>query len=360
MKTTRRANAPQNRKPSIWRYVVLLLIVGVCTLGFYGLRLYSQARYTANSIYNPSTAGKKASAKIKVQKPLAILLLGADTGAIGRNDQGKSDTIIVCTIDPKTNQTHLLSIPRDTNAQIIGMKNFRMFKINDAYNQGGSAMARATVEKLLNVPIDYYVTIDMGGLETVVDALGGIDVDVPFTFTSSHTDNLHFTKGPMHLNGKYALAYARMRYEDPEQDYGRQKRQQQVIKAVVKKAVSGQGLAQFTELLKSLSQNVKTDMSFDDMVGVFQHYPKATKKITSSSLKGYTGLVQTADYSWPLSFQIPPTDNLQAESDRLRKILGLKAETLDNATTKENALNPNFRFEDVNYDQYFVNYALTD
>nr|WP_243681851.1 LCP family protein [Lacticaseibacillus manihotivorans] len=68
--------------------------------------------------------------------------------------------------------------------------------------------ARATVEKLLNVPIDYYVTIDMGGLETVVDALGGIDVDVPFTFTSSHTDNLHFTKGPMHLNGKYALAYA--------------------------------------------------------------------------------------------------------------------------------------------------------
>lgn len=96
-------------------------------------------------------------------------------------------------------------------------------------------MAINTVTKLVNVPISYYLTINMGALEKVVDAVGGVDVQVPFSFTSSKTGGQHFTKGGMHLNGNMALAYARMRYEDPKGDYGRQQRQQQVIKAILKK-----------------------------------------------------------------------------------------------------------------------------
>ncbi len=358
MKPSRRMTRTKRHRPALAKYIVLLVITGLCTLGFYGLRLYSQARYIAGTIYTPTTAGKQAAARIKAKKPISILLLGADTGAIGRTYQGNSDTMIVCTIDPQHHETKLLSVPRDTNAQIVGTKHFRMFKINDAYTRGGSQMARATAEKLLNVPLNYYVTIDMGGLETVVNALGGVDVDVPFSFTSKSTGGQHFTKGKMHLDGEMALAYARMRHEDPRQDYGRQMRQQQMIKAVVKKTLSTKGLTEFTAILKTLSKNVKTDMSFDDMVALFQNYRSATKKLTASSLKGYEGRVQTADYAGPLSFQIPATKTLQATSDSLRKTLGLKQETLDNATTQENALNPDFIFGPVSGKQNFVNYDL--
>lgn len=355
MKETR---STKHHQPSLMRYIMLLVMTLLCTLGFYGLRLYSQAKYTAETMYTPTTAGKQAAAKIKARKPISILLLGADTGAVGRTYQGNSDTMIICTIDPQHSQTKLLSIPRDTNAEIVGTENFRMFKINDAYTRGGSTMARATAEKLLNVPLNYFVTIDMGGLQTIVDALGGVDVLVPFSFTSSHTGNQHFTKGMMHLDGEHALAYARMRYEDPKGDYGRQQRQQQIIKAVVKKAISTKGLTQFSAILKTLSKNVKTDLSFDDMVAIFQNYRGAAKHISTTSLQGYEGLVQTTASADPLSFQIPATKTLQAASNELRTTLGLSKAKLTNATTKENTLNPDFIFGPVQGKQYFVNYVL--
>lgn len=87
--------------------------------------------------------------------------------------------MIVATVNPDKEQVKLVSIPRDTLVQLQGADEFNMQKINAAYNVGGSDMAMSTVEKMFDVPIDYYVTVNMGGLSKIVDAVGGVDVDVP-------------------------------------------------------------------------------------------------------------------------------------------------------------------------------------
>nr|WP_225350718.1 LCP family protein [Lacticaseibacillus camelliae] len=237
-----RVNRRQNLHPHrpILKIMLLIVTTALVALGAYGLRLYSQTKYALNSTYQgigteDGSAGTVAKT-IQQKKPFAVLLLGTDTGAFGRNDTGRSDTMIVVVINPKTQTTNMVSLPRDTAAKMIGTKSFNMQKINAAYEIGGSKMAVNTASALVNVPIKYYLTVNMGALEKVVDAVGGVDVNVAFSWSDPHVGTYKFTKGKMHLNGAEALAYARMRHADSEGDYGRQKRQQQVIKAIVKKS----------------------------------------------------------------------------------------------------------------------------
>ncbi|KRM71522.1 LCP family protein [Lacticaseibacillus brantae] len=343
-----RRQQPQKRPwGRIW---LLVLVLGFFTAGTYALRLYSQTKYALGDTYR--LANGKVATEIQDKKPFAALLLGVDTGADGRIDKGNSDTMIIAVVNPQKKQTTLVSVPRDTAAQLIGTKTFNMQKINAAYNVGGSDMAINTVSKLVNVPIKYFLTINMGALEKVVNAVGGIDVDVPFSFTSHHTNNEHFTKGPMHLNGRMALVYARMRYEDPKGDYGRQERQQQVIKAILKKAVSMDTLGNFSELLSTLSKNIATNLSFNDMLGVFQNYRDAASTIKSDHLAGQGAWV----YPGPSSYQIASTAELQRVSNKLRTALGLQTETIYNQNTRENKANIDFKF-DGNQDQVYTIYV---
>ncbi|KRN30182.1 Transcriptional regulator [Lactobacillus selangorensis] len=326
----KRSNLHRGRKIAILIVFVLLFSVGA-----YALRLWEQTQDTANSIFK-QIDGNKVSTNIKDKKPFAILLLGVDTGADGRIDKGNSDTMIIATINPQKKTTTLTSIPRDTMAQIIGTKKTNVQKVNAAYNIGGSTMAIKTVEKLVNVPIDYYVTINMGALSKIVDAVGGIDVDVPFSFTSEATGGQHFKKGKMHLNGKMALAYSRMRHEDPEGDYGRQKRQQQVIKAIVKAALSMNTLTNFDKIMNTLKKNMATNLTLDDMLTLQSEYRATAKNIKKDQLQGENAYIGGASY------QVATTKELRRVSNSLRKELGLKAETLKNAETQMNKLNPTF------------------
>ncbi|MCG4281587.1 LCP family glycopolymer transferase [Lacticaseibacillus saniviri] len=334
----RMKNRPTKSRP-ILKLLLMIVSIALFTAAAYGLRLYSQTRYALGDTYRTLNNGKVATA-IKDKKPFAALLLGVDTGADGRIDKGNSDTMIVVVVNPAKKKTTMISIPRDTAAQLIGTEHFNMQKINAAYNVGGSDMAINTVSKLTNVPINYFLTVNMGALEKIVDAVGGIDVNVPFSFTSHHTNNEHFTKGPMHLDGKMALVYSRMRYEDPNGDYGRQARQQQVIKAILKKATSMDALGNFTDLLNTVSKNIATNLSFDDMLGVFQNYRAAATTVSSDHLAGKNAWV----YPGPASYQIPSTEELQRVSDKLRKALDLEPETINNQNVRENNANTSFDF----------------
>lgn len=358
MQRTKHQSPHQPKKHRFLKVILLLVVIVGIGAGAYAAKIY----LAANSAMSNSFRGnndKNADKRIKDKDNLSILILGVDTGEEGRIDRGNSDTMIVAALNPNQKQMQMVSIPRDTAAQIIGYKGFKMAKINAAYNLGGSEMAKKTVAELLNIPINYYVTLDMKGLEKVVDSVGGVDVEVPFTFTSEATGGQTFNKGKRHLNGNMALAYARMRHEDPEGDYGRQKRQQQVIKAILKKAMSFDGFQHFSELLNSLSNSMTTDINFNNMVGLFNNYRDAADKVASDSLKGQTAWVQTPDYNFPLSFQIISNNELQRVSDKLRKVLNLASEPVNNAETKENALNPNFRFG-VDYDQDFIIKKIND
>jgi len=335
----------KNKKHRKLKVFILILVLLIGGGGAYAMRISGQIKSAANKIYKPAD-GKSVSTSIKNKKAFSILLLGVDTGADGRVDKGNSDTMIVATVNPKKNQVKLVSIPRDTLAQLQGAESFNMQKINAAYNVGGSKMAMSTVEKMFDIPIDYYVTVNMGALSKIVTAIGGVDVDVPFDFAWNGSS---FTKGKMHLNGQQALDYSRMRYDDPEGDYGRQKRQRQVITSMIKSAVSFKSLTNFESILNTLEDSVATNLSFDDMVSMQANYRSAAKSIKSDYLKGRDADVEGSSY------QIPTNDEIQRVSDVLRTALGLKTTTIDNAETKQNNLNTNFT--GLEYQQDFTVYS---
>lgn len=333
---TRQQHRKSPRKRRHWglRILSVLLVLIVAALiggGIYIHKIYQQTGKSFNKMYTPPKG--TASTKIQQGKPFSILFLGVDTGADGRIDRGNSDTLIVVTVNPKTRKTSMHSIPRDTLAEMIGDKKRNMQKLNAAYNLGKSTMAKKSVGHLLNVPIDYYVTMNMGGLKTIVNAVGGIDINAKMNVGF---DGVWITKGKHHLNGTQALAYARMRYQDPKGDYGRQMRQQEVIKAVAKKLISPKGIGHYDDLLKALQPNVRTDINFNTLATAAFKYRHNASKITSEHLQGNSAWINGSSY------QIAATNELNRVSSNIRKELGLKAEKVDNSETRLNALNPTF------------------
>lgn len=320
----------------------LTLLIVFFAVGAYGFRLYAQAQNSLGNTYK-ALDGKSPSAKISNKKPVSILLLGVDTTDNGVRDaekdyRGNSDTMIVVTVNPKTNKTTMVSVPRDTMTQIwkgVGNNTKKIAKINSAYNVGNEESAVVTTEKLLNVPIDYYVKVDFNSLKKIVNAVGGVDVNVPFSFSYGDTGEKesHFKKGKMHLNGKQALDYSRMRYDDPEGDYGRQKRQRQIITAIIKGAASAKTFTRYQKVLDSISNSMTTNLSFTDMQSMFLSYNGAAKNIGSDHLQGYGSMINGSSY------EIASTKELQRVSNKLRKQMGLSQETLSNHETKLNKYN---------------------
>lgn len=328
-----------------WWRIALLVILGLLVIWL--VRFYNSAKSASALMYKDD--GAHISHLIENKKPVSILMLGIDTGADGRVDRDNSDTMIVLTLNPQTKQATMTSIPRDTLARIVGIMPESMQKINAAYNIGSSRMAKRTVSKLLNVPINYYVTVNMGTLEKVVNDVGGVTVDSKFTIRGNNgTGKVLVHKGKVHLDGSQALVYVRMRHQDPEGDYGRQKRQQQVIKALVPKLLSFKGLLHYQQIMNSIASGMQTDLNFNDIVGLIRHYHGCRKDITSTHLQGKTAYINGSSY------QVAPTSNLQKNSNQLRAQLQLKHEKLNNAETRLNALNPLFfaNTDSIYYDTY--------
>ncbi|MFQ7322034.1 MAG: LCP family protein, partial [Lactobacillus delbrueckii] len=298
---------------------------------------------------NGSTA---TSARIAAKKPISILVLGVDQGLEGRNDKGNSDTIILVTVNPTTKKATMTSIPRDTLTEILGETSntsYYMFKVNSAYQFGGSSGSVKTVSAMLNVPINYYVEVNMKALESLVNALGGVDVNVPFSFSYDWCD---FKKGKQHLDGRHAIAYARMRYDDPRGDYGRQLRQRQIIQAVVKKGLSVNGLVNYQKLLKVFAKYVKTNLTFGDMTSLAINYRSAASNISSGYIQGHDATISGT------SLQIASTEELQKWSNKLRKSLGLSPQTLTNQETRQNSLNETYNGVDFSSNETITNYTI--
>ncbi|MFD1485803.1 LCP family protein [Lacticaseibacillus baoqingensis] len=338
---------PRRKRHPIFRWVVGIVVLLLVAIGGYGYYLYASVQHTANKTYIPLKKGKTSTSDLKYKKPVSLLLLGTDTGDLGRTEaRGRTDTMIVITLNPQMKKTTMTSIPRDTMAQMIGAGNTEIQKINAAYNLGGAEMTVDSVTSLLNVPINYYAVVNMGGLTKIVDAVGGVDVTPTLSFTNS---GYTFTKGKaIHMNGKQALAYSRMRYEDPNNDYGRQQRQQQIIMSILKAAPSFQSLANFKTLLSSVEGNLRTNLTFDDMTSMFSNYRGAAKNVKQDHMQGVGANILNASY------QVVSTKELQRVSDEIRSNLGLPKATVHNEETRQNALNPNFSWSGTNGSGYVV------
>lgn len=324
-----RRSRPKKRHWVRYSLLILLAIVLVVGGGF-AYHFIKLTRTGFNQMYAPKGTHSTA---IKKGQPFSVLILGVDTGADGRVDKGNSDTLMVATVNPTTKRTILYSIPRDTLVELRGDGKRDMQKLNAAYNVGGIKMARQTVSQLLGIPIDYYLTMNMGGLKKMVDAVGGITVHSPMDV---QFDDVRISKGTHHLNGKQALGYARMRYQDPNGDYGRQMRQQEVIRAVVNKITKKKRLSDYQALLTALAPNVRTDVDFNGAVHGLLKYRANLKQLTSRHLQGQDAWINGSSY------QIASTAELVKVHRALRQELDLPAKQLDNEETRLNALNPTF------------------
>ncbi|WP_214847255.1 LCP family protein [Exiguobacterium sp. s193] len=274
-----------------WKWIVLTVIsVGLLVLFGSGGYVYHQASQTLENVQVPVEASIEAEQAVKQDKALSFLLLGVDQRG---NAAGRSDTIIVVTVDPASGKSKMLSIPRDLKTEIVG--NGSNDKINHAYAFGGPDMAIDTVENLLDIRIDYFAEINLDGFTDLVDAVDGVRVQNDIDFS---VYELQFPKGQLDLNGEEALAYARMRYDDPRGDFGRQIRQRQVVQAVADKLTEDFSLSRFNDVLGVLGENVKTNVPFPVVRKIALNYRDALKNVETLSLEGSGGIEADQIYYW--------------------------------------------------------------
>ncbi|OES44966.1 LCP family protein [Domibacillus iocasae] len=249
--------------------LVLFLISGIV---FFAYQSFQQA------LGGEELTSDKRTEEVKLNNEdgFTVLLLGVDER---ENDGGRSDTMILASV--RSDSVKMVSIPRDTRVEIAGKGT--QDKINHAFAYGGIDMAAKTVENFLDVPVDYYVEMNMEGLQEMVDAVGGVDVDNPFAF-SYQGDN--FAEGSIHLNGAQALNYARMRYEDPQGDFGRQARQRQVIQGVIAKGSDPSMLLKYGDVLDAIGNNLNTNLSIGEIASIQKNYGDARNNIESEAVEG--------------------------------------------------------------------------
>ncbi|SDQ17983.1 LCP family glycopolymer transferase [Virgibacillus salinus] len=286
MSEQKRSNNKYKRKRPWIKYSLVLILILAIGVGAYALLLYNDAKDTVNEKIHqkvPSIDHELGKKKIKGEEPLNILLLGVDKRA---GDSGRSDALMVLSLDPKNNKMKLISIPRDTRTTIVG-KGLED-KINHAYAFGGTDMSIATVESLLNINLDYYVQMNMEGLTEMVDAVGGITVDNQLEWydTGYYEKGYHYAKGEISLNGPEAMGYVRMRYKDPNGDFGRTKRQRQVIEAIIDKGSSIASVNKIDNMIDVLGKNMATNMDFADMKDLLFNYKNVRKNTVSYMMKG--------------------------------------------------------------------------
>lgn len=201
---------------------------------------------------------------IKAKDKSIVLIMGVDKR---EDDVGRSDTLMIATIDPRFDQATLLSIPRDTRVKIRGRG---YDKINAAYAYGGVGLTESTVENFLGIDIDHYVMIDTSSFVKIIDAIGGVDIDVEkrMFYEDPWDDNgglvIDLYPGQQHMDGKTAVTY--VRYRDSEGDIGRVQRQQAFMAACMDKVTSPEIVPRIPKIVREIIDAVETDMSLRQLL----------------------------------------------------------------------------------------------
>lgn len=280
------------RRSSGCSLIIAVLLAVLCVGGAYTYKRVSSAMNVISSgtDVRPTQVASGPPPAI-LQEPFNVLMIGVDLRSNQADEGARSDTLIVVHVDPLEKWASMLSIPRDTFVQIpnSACNGASGAKINAAYSCGysnpeiygpkatpqdaGAALAADTVEEFLGITIDYTAQIDFNGFQQLIDALGGITVDVPRAILDAEyptEDNgymrLYIPAGLQRMDGTTALRYARTRHAD--NDFGRAQRQQQVVQAVLDE-LKRQGVLNQIEaapkLLDVASQSVRTTLKLNDI-----------------------------------------------------------------------------------------------
>lgn len=301
-------------------FIILVSFLSVATIGVgvFAFSVYKSIESAATSMHTPleRSNSEKRTTEVDISKkdPLAFLILGVDERP---GDKGRSDSMIVLTVNPNDKSMQMVSIPRDTRTEIIG-KGFDD-KINHAYAFGGPEMSIATVENFLDIPIDYFVQVNMESFKDIVDAVGGVTVNNKLEFSQ---DGHQFSLGEIELNGEEALSFSRMRSIDS--DFGRQQRQRDIIQGVINKGASISSVTKIDDILDILGNSVRTNLTFNEMVDIQSNYKDARHELSQHQLTGSGTRINNIYYL------IVPEEDRLAISNQLKQHLELDSEVATN------------------------------
>ncbi|MBM7312915.1 MULTISPECIES: LCP family protein [Streptococcus] len=315
-------------------FLMSLAIIGL-TLGaglIYGASLLNFSTDAISKTFK-QLDGEEKITPIDATEPLTILLMGVDMDQATRGgdwEGGRSDSMILVTVNPKTKETNMMSLTRDIMVEIAeasGESSGTVEKLNHSYSYGQAPMAIATIEKMMDINIDRYIEINMDGLVELVDAVGGIEVNNTLGFPISISEHEPaYTSivqpGKQLVNGNQALVYARMRYDDPEGDIGRQRRQREVITAIIKKLLQLDGFTQYKKILTAISNNMRTNIEISPAtIPSLLGYKDSVSKLNSYQLRGVDQMVDAIYY------QLPTSEHLLEMQNILKKSIGLEEKT---------------------------------
>lgn len=297
----RRKNKKKNTRRTTLKTVGIVFLLLFLAAGTYAGYLYVKAKDAVNDSYEDDGRGNKSALREEGVDPLtdniSILIIGVDESD-KRSNLGsyRSDALILATLNKDDHSVKLLSIPRDSYVYIPERN--RNDKINHAYAYGQTKATIETVEHLLEIPVDYYVKLNFEAFIDVVDSLGGITVNVPYEVWEQDSRDvagaIHLLPGMQELNGEEALALARTRKKDSDIERG--KRQQEIIKAIVNKAVSLGSVLKYGDVIEAVGSNMKTNMTFKEMQSLITYGLNGKLDMESLTLSGSDGYLDGIYY----------------------------------------------------------------
>jgi len=338
--------------------LVLVLFVAIGYGSFFVYKIYSVGKKVSieaggdNSSFLETlksfTSGNQLNLKGAENGRINILLLGI--AGVGKPGQFLTDTIMMASLDTKNNRVALLSIPRDLYVEIPDTQHMRS-KINSVYQLGlgnsrddeasGAELIKKTISNITGIDINYYVVMNFDGFKKAIDDIGGVNVmnqrdiyDARYPGPNYSYETFELSKGFHQLDGATALKYARERHNDPEGDFGRAKRQQQIMQATKNKIFSaGTMLNVFAvnDLLNTLGDNIKTDINPDEIASFFE----LTKKLDTNNINNMVVDAWNADSLLKVSHVqmgsvaafvlLPRVGNYSEIQDLAKNIFDLKA-----------------------------------
>lgn len=250
-----RSKRRRKKKSNFWPMFLLLCAFVIAAV--------AGALFASSVLFEKPAKPEKANLMTAKDK-IIVMIMGVDER---EGDVGRSDTLMIATLDPKKKKAALLSIPRDTRVKIRG---YGFDKINAAYAYGGHELTQDTVEELIGVHMEHHILINIKSFKKIIDAIGGVDINVEkrMYYEDVWDDDggllIDLQPGLQHMDGDTAITY--VRYRDEEGDIGRIRRQQKFMQAVMDKVTSPSIIPRIPSIIKEVVGSVQTDLSVKQLI----------------------------------------------------------------------------------------------
>lgn len=279
-----------SKKRTVLKVALLISLLAFISVLGYGFYLENKANKAADRAFESLNDRTKSQLRDEAVEPLkdnvSILFIGVDESDKRKDDgNSRSDALLVATLNNDQKTVNLLSIPRDAN--VYDPNRQRFDKITHAHAFGGTEATIDTVENLLEIPIDYYVKMNFNAFIEVVDAIGGVTVDVPYDHVELDENDkrsIELEKGEHHLDGRHTLALARTRKLDSDVDRG--KRQQMILNAIAKESLSLNSFVKLGDVIDAVGNNMKTNMTYSEMKSFLEYAKGGIPDINMMNIEG--------------------------------------------------------------------------